>query len=277
MLWENLREEEFEAAVKKANGVCVVPVGCVEKHGQHLPLGTDVLHSSQIAALAAEEEYAVVFPSMYFGEKTGAGEFTGTIMFSAELRFKILQETCKEIARNGFKKILLYNGHGGNGSMLGNFSRSVLMEKNDYMVFTANINLATPKKLVNLEYDYLTEEDREILQNFVDENKTYGHGGIVETGWLYHLCPQLVRLDKMGQESGLSTGRFDEFSKRGISTPFGWMANYPNSYTGEPHGMNERIARAMVDYTKDDLKEMIRFLKTETISDEYQREWLSKQ
>ena len=68
---------------------------------------------------------------MYFGEKTGAGEFKGTVIFSASLRQQILKETCSEIARNGFKKILLYNGHGGNQDMLSYFSRSVLYEKND--------------------------------------------------------------------------------------------------------------------------------------------------
>ena len=41
MLWENLREEEFYDAIEASGGVCVVPVGCLEKHGQHLPVGTD--------------------------------------------------------------------------------------------------------------------------------------------------------------------------------------------------------------------------------------------
>ena len=49
MLWENLREEEFEGAIEKSNGVCIVPVGCLEKHGQHLPVGTDVIHVTEIA------------------------------------------------------------------------------------------------------------------------------------------------------------------------------------------------------------------------------------
>ena len=41
MLWENLREEEFKDAIKKSGGLCILPVGCLEKHGQHLPVGTD--------------------------------------------------------------------------------------------------------------------------------------------------------------------------------------------------------------------------------------------
>ena len=52
MLWENLREEEFENAIEKAKGVCIVPVGCLEKHGQHLPVGTDEIHITEIARIA---------------------------------------------------------------------------------------------------------------------------------------------------------------------------------------------------------------------------------
>ncbi len=117
MLWENLREEEFEEAIKESGGVCILPVGCLEKHGQHLPVGTDVIHITEIAKRAAEKEPVMIFPTMYFGEKTGAGEFRGTVIFSLELRLRILKETCREIARNGFRKILFYNGHGGNGDL----------------------------------------------------------------------------------------------------------------------------------------------------------------
>ena len=148
MRWEYLREEEFKDAIEKSAGVCILPVGCLEKHGQHLPVGTDAIHITEVARRAAERESAVVFPTMYFGEKTGAGEFAGTVIFSAELRLKILEETCREIARNGFKKILIYNGHGGNQSMISYFSRSVLYGKEDFSVFDYSIgsDFPTPQK-----------------------------------------------------------------------------------------------------------------------------------
>ena len=86
MVWEYLRSEEFKAAVERAQGVCAVPIGCLEKHGPHAPLGTDTIQAEQIARLAAEKEPVVVFPTMYFGEKCGAGEFPGTVIFSLETR-----------------------------------------------------------------------------------------------------------------------------------------------------------------------------------------------
>ena len=280
MLWENLREEEFAQSVAASKGLCVVPVGCLEKHGQHLPVRTDVIHITEIARIASEKEPVCIFPTMYFGEKTGSGEFAGTVIFSSQLRLQILKETCSEIYRNGFDKILLYNGHGGNQSMISYFSRSVLYEKSPYSVFDYSIgsDFATPKKLLAGKYDYLTAEDRKILQSYVDEKKRFGHADFIETGWVYGVRPETVRLDKVYQEDCASTHSFDDFSKLKINTPFSWMANFPNSYEGDMHdGMNGRIARAMVEYSVQRLCEVIKFLKNETISDEYRKKWIDKQ
>jgi len=276
MLWENLREEEFEEAIEKSKGVCILPVGCLEKHGQHLPVGTDVIHISEIAKLSAESEYAVVFPPIYFGEKTGAQNFKGTVVFSTELRQRLLKETCSEIARNGFKKILIYNGHGGNQAMISNFSRSVLMENVDYCVFDYSLgsDFATPKKLLSKNYPYLTSEDRKVLNDYTAQKKRYGHACFIETGWVYGVRPESVRLDKINQESGQSEHRFDGFSNLKINTPLAWMADYPNSYAGDSfEGMNERIARAMVEYSTESLCNVIKFLKEEDVSKEYLKEW----
>ena len=280
MIWEHLREEEFREAIKASCGVCVVPIGCMEKHGQHLPVGTDSILATEIVRRAAEREPVCVFPTMHFGEKTGAGEFAGTVIFSRELRLKMLEETCREIHRNGFNKILLFNGHGGNQSMISHFLRSTLYEKKDYLVYdyAPGSDFPTPNKLLSGQYGYLTQEDRKILTDYIEAKKRYGHACFIETGWIYATHPELVRLDKIDAESGSSTHRFDEFTKRKINSPFAWMANYPNSYAGDMHeGMNERIAAAMMEYSVTKTAEVFRFLKTETISTDYHREWIEKQ
>ena len=157
---------------------------------------------------------------------------------------------------------------------------SVLAEKNEYMVYNYSLgaDFPTPKKLLSGNYSYLTREDRKVLQDYVDAKKRYGHACFVETGWVYGVRPEVVRLDKMDQESGSSTHRFDDFTAMGVETPFSWMGNYPNSYSGDSHpGMNERIARAMVEYSVKKVSGIYKFLKNETISDEYLKEWMAKQ
>ena len=62
MIWDNLREEEFENAIKKSGGLCVIPIGCMEKHGQHLPVGADYIQALTVTRAAAEIEDVVIFP-----------------------------------------------------------------------------------------------------------------------------------------------------------------------------------------------------------------------
>lgn len=284
MLWENLRCEQFEDAVKQSKSVCVVPVGCLEKHGPHSPLGTDTIIATETCIRAAEREPVVVFPTMFFGEKSGAGEFPGTVIFSMETRWHIFRDTCNEIYRNGFKKILFVNGHGGNKSMLDLFARAMLSENPNVLVFITSAGGKTKDALEDLllsdpqKYPELTPEDRAALQDFYDKKKATGHACFSETARAYHFRPETVRLDGIADESGDNTHRFDAFAEYGINTHFRWMGNYPNSYSGaNDYVLNERIAKAFTEYFIADTAKAFRFLKNETISDEYHAEWLKKQ
>ena len=60
MLWENLREEEFDDAIARSGGLCVVPIGCLEKHGEHLPVGSDYYIAKTIIEAAAEVEDVMI-------------------------------------------------------------------------------------------------------------------------------------------------------------------------------------------------------------------------
>ena len=191
MLWENLRCDEFKAAVEKSNGVCAIPIGCVEAHGIHLPLGCDTLKAREFCIRAAEQEPVVVFPSFYFGEKSGAGEFPGTIVLPTPLIVELLEACCKEIYRNGFKKIVLVSSHGGNGNMLNYFNRAMLEKQPEILVYHYYQSMAYPDKvLADLEsFPYLTEEDIAILQSFTDAGKRDGHGAL----WRPAACTMCAR------------------------------------------------------------------------------------
>lgn len=287
MLWTEILSGDFEAEVEKSKGVCGLVVGCVEHHGRHLPLGQDVYHAAGVAELAAEREHFVLFPHMYFGEKQGAGEFKGTIMFSSKLMFDILTESCEEMARNGFKKIVLINGHGGNTAMLSNFARSVLHDKKDYMVYIYNITKSWPKVPQMLEmiqagdkryFSELTESDIAVLQNYVDTHTASGHGDLVETAMTLGSRPDLVDMSRVNDVDGRSTHHLDHLTKLGFSTHFDWMSSYPNSLSSDAHdGNNERIGRSVVDYAADRMAEAFKVLKEDKVCEEYHKQWLAKQ
>ncbi len=110
--WEELTAAEFRVAVQLSKGTCLLPFGILEKHGPHLPLGTDLLNVRHASLQAAQQEYALVFPQYYFGQIFEAKHEPGTVAYSMELQLRLLQETTAEMARNGCKKIVIVNGHG---------------------------------------------------------------------------------------------------------------------------------------------------------------------
>ena len=141
--YEKLTWPEINDAVDLGK-VCLVPCGAVEQHGPHLPLGTDLLKVRYEVLHAAEQEYAVVFPEYYFGQILEARHEPGTVAYSSHLQLELLQETTDEMARNGCKKIVIVNGHGGNENLLPFFAQSQLEKPHDYVVYVMGLVAPPP-------------------------------------------------------------------------------------------------------------------------------------
>ncbi len=284
MYWSYLREEEFDEAVRESKGVCVMPVGCLEMHGQHLPVGTDILIASQILRRASELEPVCVFPDFTFGDVQGHTTQKGGVRLTAELELRLMTELCAEIARNGFKKILLFNSHGGNTACLHKFVRSTMHDKKDYVVLTHFIQLATPQLLLELletrgrdALPELTEEDIEVLRDYVRQKTYGGHACFSETAAMLGCCPELVRMDKIHALSGLNSGRTRHLDEAGLtaSTRF-WGVAYPNAYAGHaPEGCNTRIGQAAVRVMAENLARTLRVLKEDEEILKWNEEWNS--
>ena len=88
--WEDLTATDFRVAIQQSQGTCMLPFGILEKHGPHLPLGTDLLNVRFAVLHAGDKEYAVVFPEYYFGQIFEAKHEPGTIAYSRDLQLKLL-------------------------------------------------------------------------------------------------------------------------------------------------------------------------------------------
>lgn len=243
--WEELTAENFILAVEKSEGVCIIPMGVIEKHGQQLPLGTDVYTSREISIRASKEEFAIVFPFYYAGQIFEAKQQPGTIAYSNDLLFKLLDETCREISRNGIKKIIIVNGHGGNNNFLRYFGQIQLESPRDYVVY-----LYTP------EPD--AESQRKIAE--LRSSKSGGHADEVETSVMLAVRPDLVKLDRAKSESGEDLNRLNV--KNGY-TGIWWYGKYPNHYAGEASGAKREIGEISLANSVRQLKEMIRAVKAD--------------
>ena len=88
--WEELTASDFREGIHRSAGVCLLPFGILEKHGPHLPLGTDLLDVRYAALHAAEQEYTVVFPEYYFGQIAEAKHEPGTMAYSRGMQMALL-------------------------------------------------------------------------------------------------------------------------------------------------------------------------------------------
>jgi len=213
--WEELTASDFKDAITRAQGTCLLPFGIMEKHGPHLPLGNDLLNVRYVALNAAQQEYAVVFPEYYFGQIFEAKHEPGTVAYSRGLQLQLLQETTDEMARNGCKKIIIVNGHGGNNSLLPFFAQTELDTPHDYVVYVQSIARSAPGEPAH-------KSDR----------STDMHAGESETSVSMIARPDLVHLDRARQESGADQGRLKGLPE-GLYTGIWWYARFPNHYAGE--------------------------------------------
>src|SRR5437667_5511253 len=213
--WEELTAADFKVAITRAQGTCLLPFGIMEKHGPHLPLGNDPLNVRYVALNAAQQEYAIVLPEYYFGQIFEAKHEPGTVAYSRPLQLQLLQETTDEMARNGCKKIIIVNGHGGNNSLLPYFAQTQLDTPHDYVVYTLGImrsGQGEPKHKSNPATDM--------------------HAGESETSVSMIARPDLVHLDRAPQESGADQARLSAL-REGLYTGIGWYARFTNHYAGE--------------------------------------------
>ena len=243
--YDELTAPDFVKAVEKSSGVCLLPMGILEKHGPHLPLGTDIFECRKVALTAAEQEYCIVFPTYFAGQINEARHQPGTIAYSPELIWKILQETCEELSRNGLKKIIIVNGHGGNNDFLRYFCMSQLHSQKDYVLvfFQPNDSPEVAKKIESLR-----------------QTKTGGHADEKETSMMRFIRLDLVKVELAGTQSGQNQKRLSEvpFQYTGIW----WYAQYPNHYAGDATKSSVELGKVVVESEAEQLAQLIKTLKS---------------
>jgi len=253
---EEISSPKFVRAAELAGGVCVIPLGIIEKHGPHLPLGTDLFEARETAFEAAKKEYAVVFPPYFVGQIFEARHQPGAIAYSNELMWKMLEETCGELSRNGLKKIILMNGHGGNSSFLQYFCQSQLAGRKDYIVvlFESGSDPVLDKEIRSLK-----------------KAKLDGHAGEEETSMMYVIRPDLVDRQEIKAQSGLDQAKLSGL--RHSYTGIWWYARYPNHYASDVAEPNKRLGELLIAKDAGQLAELIKYLKTNNTIEQLQEEF----
>ena len=118
-LWSELTRDEIAAAAA-AGALAVIPMGSTEQHGEHLPTGTDSILTERVALMAAKVSAhpVVITPTVSMAFSPHHGAWPGTITLSAATMNALLADITASVARAGFRRQLLVNGHGGNRGIM---------------------------------------------------------------------------------------------------------------------------------------------------------------
>lgn len=258
--WDELTASDWPQALEKSGGTAILPIGILEKHGPHAPIGSDLIQVREWAARATKQEYAVVFPDYFYGQINEAKHEPGAFALPSRLVWDLLDATCDEIARNGFKKILIINGHGGNPNLLHYFVQTQLERRRDYVVY---LHDPAPDPA-------LTEQLNAIRKS---PAATDQHAGERETSVLLYLRPDLVKLDRASSESGKNEQRL---ALPELYTAIWWYAGYPNHYAGDGAVATKELGQLVTEQRIASIVKALRTIKADTKTPALQKEYFDK-
>lgn len=172
---EYLREIASKALV-------IIPVGSVEQHGPHLPVGTNSFNVQYVALKAAERmrnDLVLVTPTLWYSSSHHHLKYSGTMYLRGKTLLSVLCDLGNSLAAGGFRKMFFLSGHGGNGFIIREAARELVKEhENDIIVGAANY----------------WEIAKEILSK-MDVVKIPGHAGTFETSLQFARDEKLVNIE----------------------------------------------------------------------------------
>jgi len=258
--WDELTASDWPTALERSARTCILPIGILEKHGPHAPIGSDLIHVREWSARAARQEYAVVFPDYFYGQINEARQQPGTFSLPPTMVLELLQATSDEIARNGFDKIVIVNGHGGNPQLIRYFIQSQLGKRHDYVVY-----LFDPA-----DDPAVTEKVKQLRKS---DSAGDMHAGERETSTLLYLRPELVQMDRATQESGANQKRL---ATPDLYNAIWWYAGFPNHYAGEGAKATRELGRVLTEARIEALVRALRTVKADAKSLELQKEFFDR-
>lgn len=165
--------------------IVLFPIGSVEQHGWHMPVGTDYLMAEAISCELVKRETkgfeALLFPTLQFGLNAEHTGFCGTVTFPARLLLEMLEQQVRAMLNHGFRYFAFLNTHGGNTPMLEIFVR-------EFKAAHPNCHMTS--------FQYFTHGFFDALSTHIDNPIGVDvHAGELETSMIQYLFPEMVHMD----------------------------------------------------------------------------------
>src|ERR1041385_2238499 len=166
--------------------LAILPLGSLEFHGPHNPLGSDSIIISGIAERVAVRTNALLFPTIRFTQSPAhTANFLGSVSIRPEVMTMYFADVLRNVLHLGFRKVLVLNGHDGNiGPARGAVSQVADENKAATVLFAS-------------WWEFVPGERVKALGMFHQANGGHGHGGPLETSAVAAFRPDLIHLDRV--------------------------------------------------------------------------------
>ena len=245
--YEELTWPEMKEAIAQ-QPVIVLPVGSVEDHGPHLPLLVDICCATEIARRAVErvDGLALLMPTVYYGFEEHHMEFPGTISIQGQTLINYATDIGVSVARHGFTKMLILNGHGSNAPFL--------------EIAARNITNTTPAVCAFANWWRLgAKVMKEIRES--DFPGGMSHGCEAETSALLYLRPDLVQMDKAEKDISFQKSDFiwrDLVTPSPVSFMESWSRISKEGVVGDPTLATRKKGERIVEGTAEEVAAFLR-------------------
>jgi creatinine amidohydrolase len=253
--WENLTRDEI-AAIDKESAIVFLPTSATEQHGAHLPVGTDsIILATLIDRIVNGQTFdpgSLIFaPQLRIGKSNEHMGFAGTLTFGTQTYYALLHDVVGSIARSGFRKLVLFNSHGGNTDMLNLISRDLRIDFSlDVFVFDWWFTPFWAKGLQDLK-----------------QSGKYGvfHACELETSLMLHAQPESVHMELAVDEDPVACLRDNDYVT--VLGPYnaGWKTSdvTRSGVIGAPTYATAEKGKKLFDYAVKELMDIISvFAKT---------------
>ena len=232
-------------ALPRESTLLVLPTAAIEQHGHHLPLATDTLINNLLLGKALERVPAgasiFALPPVCYGKSNEHIGFPGTLSVSAQTFLAVVRDIGASLASAGFTKLVLYNTHGGNTSLVDVLARDLRAE-------------------LGLRTFSLFGSPGATFDGVNPQERTYGfHAGEIETAFLLHATPSLVHRD---QYTSNYIARIDDkelLKPEGSAANFAWLTKdiAPSGVLGDPAAATAENGERWANDAADRLAELL--------------------
>lgn len=245
-MWGTLTWPQAQRRLRETD-IALLPVGAIEQHGPHLPLDIDswdAAYQAEQVALRCAEPRPLVLPLIPYGVSYHHDDFPGTLSIGPEALARLVYEVGIAAARNGIRKLVIINGHGGNSAALSFAAQQI---NRDAQIFTA--------------VDTGETSDAEI--SALLETGGDAHAGEYETSTALATRPHLVFLEHACTESPTFDSRFLDFdSESAVEWHVRTSKISDSGILGDPMLATEAKGHAIWKITLDNMVELVEHLKS---------------